>query len=213
MISVIIPTLNESEHIERCLTALRKDFSGEIIVVDGGSEDDTTSRARPFATQVLSVKAGVSHQCNQAAERANGTLLFFVAADSIVPEGWSITIKDIMEDSKVVGGGFHLGIDHPGVAFRLIAWGGNRRAKREKVAFLDQGFFVRRFYWNELGGLPENSSLPIAKFCHSLKPHGDFVLAPDVTLTSPRKWEKHGVVKTTFEHLRLFREFKRRELV
>lgn len=211
MISVIVPTLNESAYIEACLGALRRDFSGEIIVVDGGSEDDTTERARPLASQVLNLKSGLPHQCNQAVERSSGSLLFFIAADSIVPQGWALTIKEIMENPRAVGGGFHLAINHPSPVFRLIAWGGNQRTRREKIAFLDQGLFVRRYYWNELGGFSENSLLPIAKFCDSLKHHGDFVLAPDVTITSARKWEKRGFWQTAFAHFMLFREYRKRE--
>lgn len=212
MISVIVPTYNEGPHIERCLAALRKDFKGEIIVVDGGSTDDTTARARKYATQVLSTEKGLARQCNVAVERASGALLFLVAADSVVPESWAWRIKQVMENPKVALGGFELDFDDHSLPFRLIAWASNRRAKKEKVAFLDQGLFVRRFYWKQVGGLPENSALPFAKFCFSLRSEGDFVLAPDVTVTSTRKWEKHGTIRTTFSHVREFRAFKRKEL-
>lgn len=213
MISVIVPTFNEGAHIERCLAALRKDFEGEIIVVDGASEDDTTSRARAYATEVLCTEKGLARQCNRAAERASGALIFLVAADSVVPENWAGRIQQVMENPKVALGGFRLAIQNPSPIFRLIAWASNQRARKEKVAFIDQGLFVRRLFWNQVGGLPETSRLPFAKFCHSLRSEGEFVLAPDVTLTSPRKWEEHGTLRTTFGHLREFRRFKREELL
>jgi len=85
--SIIIPTLNEAANIERCLLALQplRDCA-EVIVVDGGSGDNTVELATPYADKMLLSGRGRARQMNQGAQQATGDILLFLHADTALPE-------------------------------------------------------------------------------------------------------------------------------
>ena len=108
MISIIIPTYNEEQYIEKTLQNLiriGKEFQFEIIITDGGSSDSTVSIAQRYA-QVVKSERGRSKQLNGAAGLANGDIFFFVHADMLVPEGALQEIDYKINDENYDGGGF-----------------------------------------------------------------------------------------------------------
>ena len=108
MISIIIPTYNEEQYIEKTLQNLiriGKEFQFEIIITDGGSSDSTVSIAQRYA-QVVKSERGRSKQLNGAARVANGDIFFFVHADMLVPEGALQKIHHKINDENYDGGGF-----------------------------------------------------------------------------------------------------------
>lgn len=211
-LSVVVPALNEAANIGRCVAALRQGFAGEILVVDGGSRDETAALAARAGARVIACERGLARQCNAGAGQASGDALFFIAADSVVPPGWSGAIERALGSPYVIGGGFHLAIDGPGAAFRVISWGGNFRARYLRIALPDQGLFTRRAAFEAAGGMSTASLIPFARLAFDLTRHGEWALVPEVVHSSPRQWLEHGVLATTLSHVGTYLRFKRLEL-
>jgi len=211
-LSVIIPALNESDHIEFCLASIRTQFDGEVIVVDGGSTDETRELATPLATRVMTATSGMAHQCNVGAELASGDVLLFISADCQMLDGWLGDIESAMRSPYCVGGGFKLLIDDWRLEFKILSFGGNFRSRYLGLALGDQCCFVRRVDFLAVGGMKIDSLIPHAKLCHSLKQRGEFRLLPRPVMSSPRKWRQKGVFSTTMHHMWSYMKFHYREL-
>lgn len=209
-LTVIVPVLNEGLEIEGCLASIRETFRGEVIVVDGGSQDDTVERALKSERKVFHGPSGLANQCNFGAARATGDVLLLVAADVRLPPGWPTIIQTALQPS-VVGGGFRLNIAGAGLFYQLINFGGNFRARFYGITLPDQGLFVRREVFEAVGGMSSHSLIPFAKLCLDLAAHGDFRLLPQPATSSPRKWERHGRWATTWRHAKIFARFCRQE--
>lgn len=211
-LSVIVPVLNEEREIAGCLGAIRAEFDGEILVVDGGSEDETRARAEASGANVLIGPRGMAAQCNLGARSAQGDLLFFVAADSRPAPGWREAIEAAMGSPYVAGGGLRLSLDDPAFAYRVIAWGGNFRSRYLGIALADQGLFVRREIFESLGGMAGDSLIPHARLCRQMKRYGEVLLLPLPMRSSAREWRKQGAVRTVIRHVLIYLRFKYREL-
>ncbi|MCB0404671.1 MAG: TIGR04283 family arsenosugar biosynthesis glycosyltransferase [Bdellovibrionales bacterium] len=212
ILSVVIPTFNEVDQIEGCLKALRREFRGELLVVDGGSTDGTAARAMQAGARLYTSEKGIATQCNEGAEEAMGEVLLFLSADSRVRPGWLAAIGQALESPNVVGGGFKLELDDPHWNYRLVEFGGNFRSRYLGVALSDQGLFVRRRVFSRLGGFSQTSLIPHAFFCRRLKEVGEFVLLNHGILSSARKWKNEGVFATVADHARTYFSYRYREL-
>lgn len=207
-ISVIIPTLNEERYVGLCIERVSGEFSGEILVVDGGSEDRTVEIARAGGARVLSSRRGLAAQLNRAAAEASGDALFFLAADCGVPVGWHAAILKTLESPYTAGGGFRLKLEPTSFALRLVAFGGNLRSIHLRFALPDQGLFVRSEVFREAGGFSESSNIPYATFCSLLGHWGEFRLLSLPMTASSRKWQEQGIVRTTVAHTWAFLKFR-----
>lgn len=211
-LSVIVAALNEQDHLGRCLSSIRETFQGEIIVVDGESSDRTVEIARQYASDVVIGSRGLALQCNLGAERATGDVLFFLAADTLVPPEWEGLITNTLASPYVAGGGFALEIDDESFAYRVISWGGNFRSRYLGIALSDQGLFVRKAIFSRVGGMKVDSMIPHAHLCFAIKAFGDFILLREPVKSSARKWRKNGVIATTVKHMVSYMKFRFREL-
>ncbi len=199
LVSIVIPVLNEETTIEATLKHL-KSLAGnkEIIVVDGGSNDQTYQLAAELADQVCRSKAGRGVQMNVGAKRAQGDVILFLHSDSRLSENAILAIIEVMGDQSIVGGNFSLRIDDPSWSLRFISYTSNLRAKYLKLAFGDQGIFVRREVFNTLGGYPEVELMEDWEFSKSLAKKGELAYLEERIYTSARRWHKFGVWKTIF---------------
>jgi len=198
--SIIIPALNESSLIENTLSALPRRADTERIVVDGGSSDQTAALARPFADKVLVAEAGRARQLNRGARAAAGHILIFLHADSRLPEDALDMIAKALEAPAVAGGAFDLAIDSPRWALRLVASAANLRTRLTGVPYGDQGIFVRRSVFEQLGGFPEWPLLEDLEFSRRIKTVGKVVLLSKPVTVSSRRWDKEGVGYTTLRN-------------
>lgn len=161
MISIIIPTYNESEAIEKTLlqlTELTCTEDKEIIIADGGSTDNTIELAGKYARIVHSEK-GKAKQLNAGALHSNGELLFFVHADMFVPDGALAAICNQINDGYD-GGGFANKFDQYNDKIKLIGRILNLRIRNKEqsdrcIFYGDNGIFVRKKVFEELGGFTE----------------------------------------------------------
>ncbi len=130
---------------------------------------------------------------NLGAAGASGEILLFLHADSRLPTGAFEAVRRTFDDPAVVGGAFRLAIDSPRRSLRMIARAANWRTRLSGVPYGDQGIFVRRAIFNELGGFPDLPLMEDLEFARRLKRKGRVVLLTGPIVTSPRRWEREGV--------------------
>ena len=196
-VSIIVPTLNEELVLEKTLTQFQQLSPHELIVSDGGSDDDTRNIAGRFSHRVITGSAGRALQMNDGADEATGDILLFLHADSrIEPESYR-KMQQCMQNPKWIGGAFTLCIESGKWSLKLIALLANIRSKYFGLAYGDQGFFVRKEVFKDMNGF---SPLPICEdldFYHRLRKKGPVILLKEKAHTSPRRWIKEGILFTT----------------
>jgi len=207
-LSVIIPTWNEAAEIVDCLESLRQSFTGEIIAVDGESDDATLALAKPFA-RTISAKRGLARQCNAGARATDADWILFLAADSRLPQGWFDRWAEVARSPYVVAGGFRLQLDSPRWIYRILSFGGNFRARQDGLALGDQGLFVRRSAFDAVGGMRESAEIPFADICRELRRQGELVHLELSATSSVREWREKGLWQTTLRHVLAYRRFLR----
>jgi rSAM/selenodomain-associated transferase 2 len=191
-ISIIVPTLNEQECIALTLGALQQlDGEKEIIVVDGGSSDETRSLACAQGAQVLTAPPGRGVQMHAGALKATGDVLWFVHADTIPPAHALKEIRMHLDSPLIVGGNFGLVFD------------GTSRAARQLTAIYpmlrilglsygDSGIFIRREAYDRIGGFRALALFEDVDLLRRLRGAGRFVHLPCKILTSSRRFERRN---------------------
>ena len=197
VISIVIPTLNEAENLAATLISTESRAELEIIVVDGGSSDGTTELAKSFGVRVLSTAAGRARQANAGGLAARGDVLFFLHGDTRLPRGFECYVMDIIGKPAVVAGAFTLGIDGSEFGFRIIEILANFRSRAFHLPYGDQGIFLRAEVFRALGGFPEMDLMEDFVLIRRLRKRGKISIAPIAVKTSPRRWRKLGILRTT----------------
>ena len=198
-ISVIIPTLNEAERIGPLIAATRELGTCEIVVVDGGSDDGTVENVGGADT-VLSTQRGRAVQQNAGAAAAGGDVLLFLHADCRLQAGAFEAVEAALKDERVVAGCFRQRIDAAGWRYRLLERGNALRVKLWKWAYGDQGIFVRRDAFEDVGGFPELKLMEDLYLMKRLKKRGRIVQIDPPLLVSPRRWQQAGFVRQTLRN-------------
>jgi rSAM/selenodomain-associated transferase 2 len=194
---VIVPTLNEAQTLAQTLAAIRTATPVDIILVDGGSEDETTYIAKTFQVNVISAPPGRAGQMNRGARAATGDILLFLHADTCLPNHWDNWVRQTLNQPGVVGGAFNLRINGKGLGLRLVEWGVGVRSRLFQMPYGDQAIFLTATVFHELGGFPELPIMEDFKLIRQLKRQGTVAIAPAVVTTSSRRWRRFGVLRTT----------------
>jgi len=195
-LSIIIPTLNEEGSLGGNLASV-SGHNYEIIVVDGGSEDDTVEIARQYTPRVLDSDRGRGIQQHTGACHAQGDVLLFLHADTLLPKGFGVAIERTLSDPKIVFGAFHLGY-HPSTAFlNLVALMANLRSLLLKMPYGDQALFTRRSDYFLAGGFKDLPLMEDVDLVRRLNKIGRFKLTRGRVKTSARRYEKEGILCVT----------------
>lgn len=203
-LSIIVPTLNEAgqvRHTLEALESLRSDCT-EILVVDGGSRDETIALARSLVDRVISAPRGRAVQMNAGAAEAVGECLLFLHADTRLP-------KDAPQMlAKVFGGGavwgrFDVRLSGALPVLRVVEALMNWRSRLTGIATGDQAVFVRRDIFLFIGGFPDIPLMEDIALSRRLKKIARPVCLRQHVVTSSRRWEEHGVWRTVFLMWRL----------
>lgn len=197
-ISVVIPTLNEAEHLPATLADIWRAPEVEIIVVDGGSQDGTREIAERAGCHVLCSPPGRAQQLNAGAEVAGAEFLLFVHADTRLPPGFDSAVRSALSDRSVAAGAFGLRIDSPGLSMRLIERAVNIRSRFLQMPYGDQGIFVRRQLFQQLGGFPLLPIMDDYEFVRQVRRHGKVKTVDLRATTSDRRWQRLGPWRTTW---------------
>jgi len=198
-ISVIIPALNEGAGIGTALQQLEGMEGIEIIVSDGGSSDDTLEIAKKYS-RVTTSEPGRGRQMNAGVSVATGDLFLFLHADTKLPDNWKDVVISAMSEDQAVCGAFSLGIDSKKNFHRIIAAAANIRTGITNIPYGDQGIFVRRSVFERIGGFREIPIMEDVDLMRRLKREGKVVIQREKAITSARRWEKEGVIYSTFRN-------------
>ena len=198
---MIIPVLNEEAVIGACLAQFCGVEDVELIVVDGGSKDETQKVVKAGGrAQWLQVgKAGRALQMNAGAERATGDVLLFLHADTFLPSDGLMLIRNSLRVCGVVGGRFQLGLSEMTIGFRLVAFLSTLRSRYLGITYGDQGIYVRREAFNVVGGFPSLQLFEDSEFCSRVARVGKFVMLNAQVCSSTRRWREWGFVRTVLE--------------
>ncbi|WP_422359477.1 TIGR04283 family arsenosugar biosynthesis glycosyltransferase [Reichenbachiella sp.] len=201
-ISVIIPTLNEVNHISKTIDRLHsnksREFELEVIVIDAGSRDGTTNTVKEKVDQLIedSTLAGAKYKSlNKGAARAKGEALLFLDADTLLPENFDLLVMKALKVRGVVGGAFEFGFNRGGVVYRIIEWINRIRYRIDKRYFGDQAVFCSRENFERVRGYPHEPIMEAAYFCKALRGIGRLTLIKSPILTSARRFEQGNVFK------------------
>jgi len=192
-LAVVVPTLNEAAEIGACLQALAplRGRGNELIVADGGSDDGTPAIARPLCDRVIAAPRGRAAQMNAGARSASGDVLLFLHADTRLPATADDLVVNAMKTR--LWGRFDVEIDSRHSALKVVAWAMNLRSRLTGIATGDQAIFVRR---DAFGGFPEIPLMEDIAFSKAMKRRGPPVCLTARAVTSGRRWERRGVLRT-----------------
>lgn len=202
-LSIVMPVLNEADRISVALASLAplRERGCEVVVVDGGSTDDTLAVAAVAADRVLTAPRGRASQMNAGARAACGDVLLFLHADTVLPGNADWLVQDALARTGRVWGRFD--VQFVGDALPLIAATMNLRSRLTGIATGDQAIFATRQAFEGVGGFPDIALMEDIALSARLKRLArPLCLAARVT-TSPRRWQTQGVVRTVLLMWRL----------
>ena len=205
MISVIVPLYNEGERVNRLLAHLRRlPGLGEAVLVDASDELASTAvineldgrvRDDPFVRLVKCPVPGRAVQMNAGAERCDGSILLFLHCDTRLPPTAAEEIFAAIAAGRVWGW-FDLRLDASGPMYRLLERTINLRARFCRIATGDQAMFVARRVFARHGGFAEIPLMEDVEMSRRLKGLGPPAVIVRPVLTSARRWQKNGVLRT-----------------
>ncbi|MDH5711454.1 MAG: TIGR04283 family arsenosugar biosynthesis glycosyltransferase [Gammaproteobacteria bacterium] len=203
-LSIIIPVYNEANTIITSLRQLQayRSLGHEVIVVDGGSHDSTFDCAVGLADKLLMSKPGRAIQMNIGAEQATGDVLVFLHADTELPHLANQLIIDTI-NSNHQWGRFNVRLSGRHIAFRVIEAMMNWRSCVTGIATGDQAIFVKRELFEQQGAYPEIKLMEDIELSKTLKAIGKPACIKQPVITSSRKWEQNGIIKTVLLMWRL----------
>ncbi|MGD0022790.1 MAG: TIGR04283 family arsenosugar biosynthesis glycosyltransferase [Smithellaceae bacterium] len=202
--SFIIPVYREEEIINSTidhLMHLQKFAAAEIIVADGDYEGSTLREISKANVKKILCPKGRARQMNCGAAKSSGDILIFLHADTRLPEKALKMIATLLEDETIVGGAFDLGIDSQRFAFRIIEKIASLRSRLTRIPYGDQAIFIRRDYFQSLGGFKDIPIMEDVELMRRIKRRrGKINILKDKVKTSPRRWETEGVVFCTLRN-------------
>ena len=195
-ISIIIPVLNEGNTIGACLDRLNEQAEPhDIVVVDGGSLDNTLAVVRTFpgVKWLRASKSGRGRQMNQGVRVAKGDILLFLHSDTLLMPGGLAMIEALLAQTGIVAGSFSLRFVHRSPFLRLYA----RFSRINHILFTygDQGLFMTRRVFEQVGGFPEIPLMEDVEIQTSLRRIGRFVKIHHPVVTSARRFLLNGIIR------------------
>ena len=197
-LSIVIPVLSEAPRLPALLAGLApfRD-EAEVIVVDGGSPDESAEAARAAGwARVLAAQQGRARQMNAGAAAAAGGVLLFLHADVALPPTALEQIRTALADPDVVGGRFDVRLDSPRPIYRAVETLMNLRSRWTGIWTGDQAIFVRRAVFERLGGFPDIPLMEDVEFSRRLRRAGRRACLRSRVTASARKWEREGAART-----------------
>lgn len=187
-LSVIIPALNEEVRIASAVASAFTADADEVIVVDGGSADNTSARAIASGARVIRSARGRGTQLHAGALAATGEVLFFMHADSLLPSVSKREILELLDESNA--GYFRLRFDDSSWSVRLVAWAANLRSSLLSLPYGDQALFLRRSLYESLGGFRSYPFLEDLDFVRRLRRIGTLRRMSSCVTVSARRLRK-----------------------
>jgi len=193
-----VPVFNEEAVLPEWIANVHQLDADEWMVVDGGSTDNTCQLLEKSPLRWIRSEPGRAVQMNAGAQNASSDILLFIHSDTIIGSSHILAIQQAMQDESCVGGRFDVRLSGHGLALCVIAWFINMRSRLSGISTGDQCQFVRRSVFERMGGFPEQALMEDIEFSKRLKRHGRIACLSEKVVTSSRRWETHGVVRTVW---------------
>ena len=199
-LSIIVPMLNESGQLPELLEHLLhwKREGCEILLVDGGSSDQSPEQAEALGFKVLRSEKGRAIQMNKGAYLANGDILLFLHADTRLPKNADKLIFQAIKENNADWGRFDVRITGRSFMFKVIAWFINHRSRLSSIVTGDQTVFIRKRLFDEIDGFPVQALMEDIELSKRLKPISKPIALNEKVTTSGRRWEQRGIWKTIY---------------
>ena len=202
--SIIIPVLNESSVINHTVEQVCRigcGFDMEVIVIDGDSQGRTINVLRNSEIIKGISPRGRGEQMDKGASFAHGEILLFLHTDTELPEHALRTISSVMGDKEYAGGAFDLGIRSARLIFRLMEKLVHVRTRLTRIPYGDQAIFLRKEVFDKMKGFKKIPLMEDVEFMKRIKRSGYKIrIIPQKVKTSPRRWEKEGVIYCTLRN-------------
>lgn len=197
-ISVVVPVLNESDSIVSFLQSVRNacQKATEIIVVDGGSDDGTATLATGNCDRLVMSAKGRATQMNAGANEASGAILCFLHADSLLPHDADGIMREALAAGNSRWGRFNVRLSGSRPLLRIVERLMNWRSRLTGIATGDQAIFMTRMLFDAVDGFPDIELMEDIAMSRKLKSHGAPACLRQVVVTSSRRWEKNGILRT-----------------
>ncbi len=197
-ISIIIPVLNEQDTLPgllKCLQSARA-RGHEVLLVDGGSEDDTLARAQGLVDRVVRSERGRARQMNLGARHASGQVYWFLHADVILPNDALALLAAQAGGNSLFWGRFDVRLTGRAPGLRMVEWMMNLRSRLSGIATGDQGIFVSARLFHAVGGYEQIPIMEDIALSKRLKQLARPVAVRACLLVSSRYWERRGLWRT-----------------
>lgn len=197
-LSIVLPVLNEAAIIAPALARLQplRERGAEVIVADGGSRDQTPALALPLADAVIRAATGRASQMNAGAAQARGEVLLFLHADTELPDGADALILENVLRTGALWGRFDVRLSGSHPLLRLVERMMNWRSRLTGICTGDQAIFVTRDAFAGTGGFPEQQLMEDIAFSRRMKRLGPPLCLRPAAVTSSRRWERSGMLRT-----------------
>lgn len=207
-VGIVVPVYNEGTTLDYYLSRLYEVTRGRypVVVVDGGSRDTSRAIARRFFHIEAVAPPNRGAQLNHGASCLATDVLLFLHADSELPRGFDFYIRNALVGDNVVGGCFRLQFDCAHPLLKASSW--FTRFPPRFFHFGDQGFFVRRDVFREMGGFAPLPFLEDVDFLKRLKRRGKFVTVAAGVKTSARRFVRGGIVRQQLRNILLVALFE-----
>ncbi|MGI8955532.1 MAG: TIGR04283 family arsenosugar biosynthesis glycosyltransferase [Chthoniobacterales bacterium] len=206
-ISIVIPVTNEAVALPHCLQRIECDCT-EILVVDGGSEDDTRPIAEAAGCRVISVpERHRARQMNLGAAQARGRILLFLHADTWLPPSALEQARRAIDERGALGGGFARRYRARSLTLALTCHLAGLRNRLFGWHLGDQALFVRRDIFQQLGGYRDFPIFEDLDFSRRLRRLGRTVTLTPPISSSARRFAEKGPLRTTWHDLLLTRRY------
>lgn len=195
-VSIIIPVLNEEASIKDLLHQLQtyRQQGHEVIVVDGGSNDNTCSISKPLSDKVITSESGRALQMNNGAAHSENDILWFLHADTLISDKAIEKIQQALNEND--WGRFNVKLSGSNILFRLIEKMMNVRSCLTGIATGDQGIFVKKYVFNTVNGFPNIPLMEDIEISKKLKLISRPICIKEILTTSSRRWEEKGILST-----------------
>ncbi len=194
---IVVPVLNEASGIEATLQSLAplRARGACVVVVDGGSQDETLALARPHADAVIQAPRGRAAQMNAGAALGWGQVLLFLHADTLLPERADVQLLQALGRGHIWGR-FDVRIAARHWLLAVVGAMMNLRSRWTGIATGDQAMFMRREAYAQLGGFAPQPLMEDIDMSRRLRALGAPACLRERVITSGRRWEQRGVWRT-----------------
>ena len=200
LVSIIIPVINEEVSLRSFLPSLQnlREDGCEIILVDGGSSDGSCEVAKPLVDKLLVTNRGRASQMNFGAKSSNGEILIFLHADTQLNAQAITFARDVADRFESFWGWYSLRFQNSSYLLSFVSCCMRVRSSITKICTGDQTLFISSTLFSDIGGFPDIPIMEDIAICKLLRTRVAPIQLKSRVLSSPRRWQRDGLLKTVF---------------